>query len=62
MRQADWHSRFEGPTLLCAPLGWDCFGKDEEIFKIPFRKRFMKPEYFRKKNPKTNSVRVRPVS
>lgn len=23
-----WESRFRGATLLCAPLGWDAFGKD----------------------------------
>lgn len=56
MRLSEWRARFQGPTLLVAPLGWDCFGKDE--FEFPVRKRSVNPEYI----PKTNSVRVRTVS
>lgn len=59
MRLAEWRARFQGPTLLVAPLGWDCFGKDE--FEIPVRKRLVNPESSGILHPKTNSVRVRTV-
>lgn len=62
MRIAGRHSHREGPTLLCAPLGWDCFGKNEESFSVSFRKRFMNPISVSPTLPKTNSARVRTVS
>jgi len=57
MSLAEWQARFVGATLLVAPLGWDCFGKDEDNVTVSFRKRLMNV----REVPKTNSGRVHTV-
>lgn len=36
MSQAEWQARFEGATLLVAPLDWDCFRKLDDSDNVDF--------------------------
>ena len=45
MTLVEWTARFQGSTLLVAPLGWDCFRRLEtQDFPVPVRKRLMNPD------------------
>ena len=43
MSLTEWKALAKGPTLLVAPLGWDCFGLDEDETLFPVRKHLMNP-------------------